>query len=133
MKSVEDLVLSWLIYVCDESNPITVYDNYVEALDHMKNMLRDEWVCFYFMILSEYIQDAFNDATWISFASMSAICSVIRLILMFELVKMVITKITRFWANHYGNCIICGASETSAQIIYTNLWLAHVAAYRKKN
>ena len=44
MKSVEDYVLSWLIDVFDESDPITVYDNYVEALDRMKNMLMNEWV-----------------------------------------------------------------------------------------
>ena len=42
MKSVEDQVLAWLVDVSDELDPITVYDNYVEALDCMKNMLRNE-------------------------------------------------------------------------------------------
>ena len=42
MRSVEDQVLYWLIDVSDEHDPITVYDNYVEALDRMKNMLRNE-------------------------------------------------------------------------------------------
>ena len=42
MRSIEDQVLSWLIDVFDEPDPITVYDNYVEALDRMKNMLRND-------------------------------------------------------------------------------------------
>ena len=42
MRSEEDKVLSWLVDVTDEIGPITVYDNYVEALDRMKNMLRND-------------------------------------------------------------------------------------------
>ena len=42
MRSVEDQVLSWLIDVTDELDPITFYDNYVEALDRMENMLRSD-------------------------------------------------------------------------------------------
>ena len=42
MRSVEDLVLSCLIDVSDEHDTITVYDNYVETLDRMENMLRND-------------------------------------------------------------------------------------------
>ena len=35
MRSVEDQVLSWLVDISDDLDPITVYDNYVEALDRM--------------------------------------------------------------------------------------------------
>ena len=42
MWKVEDQVLTWLIDISDELNPITVYDNYVEVLDRMKNILRND-------------------------------------------------------------------------------------------
>ena len=46
MGNVEDQVLSWLVDINGELDPITVYDNYVEASDRMENMLSDECVCF---------------------------------------------------------------------------------------
>ena len=42
IRSIEDHVLSWLVDVCDELDPITVYDNYVEVLDRMENMLGND-------------------------------------------------------------------------------------------
>ena len=42
MRNVDDQVLFWLIDVSDELDPITVYDNYVEALDRMESMLRND-------------------------------------------------------------------------------------------
>ena len=42
MRSVENQVLTWLIGISDELDPITVYDNYVKALDRVENMLRNE-------------------------------------------------------------------------------------------
>ena len=42
MRSVEDHVLTWLVDISDELDLTTVYDNYVEALDHMKNILRND-------------------------------------------------------------------------------------------
>ena len=36
MRSVEDQVLTLLVEISDEYDPITVYDNYDEALDHIK-------------------------------------------------------------------------------------------------
>ena len=42
MKSVEDQALTWLVDISDELDLTTVYDNYVEALDHMKNILRND-------------------------------------------------------------------------------------------
>ena len=42
MKSVENQVLSWLVDVIDKPYPITVYDDYVEALDRTESMLRNE-------------------------------------------------------------------------------------------
>ena len=42
IRSVEDQVLSWLVDVTDELDPLTVYDNYVEALDRMENMMRND-------------------------------------------------------------------------------------------
>ena len=42
MRSVEDLVLSWLVDISDELDPIPVYDNYVEVLNRMENMLRND-------------------------------------------------------------------------------------------
>ena len=42
MRSVEEHVLSWLVDVCDALDPITIYYNYVEALDRMENKLRNE-------------------------------------------------------------------------------------------
>ena len=46
MRSIENQVLTLLVDISNELYPITVYDNYVEVLDHMKNMLRndDEYV-----------------------------------------------------------------------------------------
>ena len=34
--------LSWLADISDEIESITVYDNYVETLDRMENMLRND-------------------------------------------------------------------------------------------
>ena len=42
MKSVEDQVLSWLVDISDKLYLITVYDNYVEALNCMENMSRND-------------------------------------------------------------------------------------------
>ena len=38
MRSVEDQVLSWLVNISNKLDPIIVYDNYVEALDHMEHV-----------------------------------------------------------------------------------------------
>ena len=50
MWKVEDQVLTWLIDISDELNPITVYDNYVEVLDRMENMLRNDNKYEYFFL-----------------------------------------------------------------------------------
>ena len=42
MRSVEDQVLAWLVYISDDLDPITVGDDYVEALNRMENMLRSD-------------------------------------------------------------------------------------------
>ena len=42
MRSVEDQTLTWLVDDTDELCPIIVCDNYVEALDRMENMLRND-------------------------------------------------------------------------------------------
>ena len=41
MRSVENHVLTWLVDISDELDQITVYDNYIEALNRMENMLRN--------------------------------------------------------------------------------------------
>ena len=41
MWSVWNQILTWLVNISDKLDPITVYNNYIETLDHMKNMLRN--------------------------------------------------------------------------------------------
>ena len=42
MRSVENQVLTWLIDINDKLDLITVYDNYVKALNRMENILRND-------------------------------------------------------------------------------------------
>ena len=42
MRSVEDQILTLLVDISYELDTITVYDNYVEALNHMEKMLRND-------------------------------------------------------------------------------------------
>ena len=83
MRSVEDQVLSWLIDVCHELDPITVHDNYVKALDRMENMLRNERVCFSLGCLRFILR---------THAVMLENISQFDVWMMFGLVKMVITE-----------------------------------------
>ena len=42
MRSVKDKILFWLVDVIDELDPITIYDNYLEALVRIENMLKND-------------------------------------------------------------------------------------------
>ena len=42
MWCVEDKLLTWLVHISDELDQITVYDNYVDVLYHMENILRND-------------------------------------------------------------------------------------------
>ena len=42
MRSVEDQILTQLVDIINELVPITVYDNYVKALDSIENMLKND-------------------------------------------------------------------------------------------
>ena len=42
IRSVEVKILTLLVDISDELDLITVYDNYVEAIDRMENMLRND-------------------------------------------------------------------------------------------
>ena len=41
MRNVKDQILTQLVDINNEINPITVYNNYIEVLDRMENMQRN--------------------------------------------------------------------------------------------